>query len=473
MRKKIAIAVLAALPFFGAPFLFRQSPAQVVYADSSQPHYLKHLKQPKDEVQQILEVTRVVNTFDGAYGASEFIAGNIEEKVQMYGKEVTIVFHNYVQDGENVRYFRTGGIDILTKDAFRAVKNDVVATLRQAAEEAYNEHKDLSKRIINIQEQALRKRLAKDQKLEDLLDQKIPGYENLTVADGLGTPRVVLPDFVPSQFHVGPLLRALGVTFINSEFVGYDWLARQIDFVQGKPNILKHELTHSCRKLQGIPTIYEYDAEFHASMVMDHNALWFMRHPYLQDARLVAKVLFGFDAVKAFNDARKVSLIPGSPLDEKQLANYATKIKIIQQEIHNTFFEKFLPEYYANLSFWTAVNEDLNDGNAAFKICMWAHYQPTLLDGKGRETTVQWLRKNQRVIEEAAKEALEEIQKERNSPTPIVIPDAHQFSPQEKELAKSFLKVMGVSEEEDLGPLIKIVQQMHRDGVFDRLRFYR
>ncbi len=473
MKKRLAIAALVALPFFGAPYIFRQSPAQVVYADSSQPHYLKHLKQPKDEVQQILEVARVVNTFDGAFGASEFIAGNIEEKVKVYGKDVTIVFHNYVQDGEDVRYFRTGGIDVLKKGAFEAVKQDIVATLHEAAEDAYKEHEHLSKRIIAIQEKAVGKRLENSQKLEDLLDQKVKGYENLIVADVLGVPRLSRVDFVPSQLHVGPLLDALGITFINSEFVGYDWLARQIDFVQGRPNILKHELVHNCRKLQGIPTIYEYDAEFHASMVMDHNALWFMRHSYLNDARSLAKVLFGFDAVKAFNDSRKFSLLPGSPLDENKMADYAKKINLVEKEIHDTYFEKFLPEYIANLSFWTAVNDDLNDKNAAFKICAWAYYQPTLLDGKGRESTVQWLRKNQKVIEEAAKEALEEIQKERENPQPIMVPDVHHFSPQEKELVKSFLKVMGVSDDEDLAPVLKVVQQMSKDGVFDRLRFYR
>src|SRR3989344_1578566 len=471
MRKKLGALILAAVPALGIAY-FPRSHAQdgqdaQAAAQNNVPHYLRHISSPSNEVDQIIEEAKVLDAYHGRFGTSTFINGNITLEHQIHGKNVTFVFHNYVQQGEQVRY-GANGFTMLSQAEFAAVTSDIVTTLERAAQEAYNDHSNVSRRIIEIQEAHLKrnKRLGENEKLEDLLDQPIPDYPGLTIADGLNIPRLTVTDFVPTQLHFGPLPRSiLGVTYLNSEVVGYHPLARQIDFVNGGPNVLKHELVHNCRKLQGIPYAFEFDAEFHASMVEQDNGLWFLRHPYLEDARSLAKVLFRFDAKRALENAIPMQLMLGSPIRRDLLEDYVVKIRQIRTEIRRTYLDDFLPEFYTHHAFWTAVNEDLNDGNGAFKIFMWSKYEPTLL--QGAQNTSRWMQQNRQIIEDASRQALRNIENEQPAEGGIVMA-LRALPKEEREALISFASTLGI-QAQDLGPSLRVLERLADSRALNRL----
>lgn len=473
MRKKIGALILAAVPALCITY-FPNSHAQEPpnARQSSNPHYLEHITAPANEVDQIIEEAKVLDAHHGQFGTSTYINGNITIQKQIHGKNVTFVFHNYVEQGDQVRH-GAQGFTMLSKAQFAAVTSDITTLLERASQEAYNDHSGITRRIVEIQEAHLKRnnRLAQNEKLEDLLDQQIPDYPGLTIADGLNIPRLALQDFVPTQLHFGPLPRSiLGVTYLNSEVVGYHPLARQIDFVNGGPNILKHELVHNCKKLQGIPYVYEFDAEFHASMVEQDNGLWFLRHPYLEDARSLAKVLFRFDAKRALENAIPMQLMLGSPIRRDLLEDYVVKIRQIRTEVRRTYLDDFLPEFYTHHAFWTAVNEDLNDGNAAFKIYMWSKYEPTLL--QGAQNTARWMQQNRQIIEDASRQALRNIANEERNNEGGILQAFRRLPKEEQDALRSFISTLGIQEKE-LGPAIRVLERLSDSGTLNRLRGLR
>src|SRR3989338_486893 len=184
-KKRLAIAALAAIPFFGIVYFPSQSNyAQEAPKTAVRPHYLRDLNQPTDEVEQIIEEARVMDANRSRFATTTYRNGNIEHKQQVQCKEVTFVFHNYSDQGDYIRYGHSSGFDELTRDGFAAVRSDIVTTLDQAAREAYAEHSNLTRRIIELQEAHLKKnnRLAANEKLEDLLDREVAGA-GITYAD--------------------------------------------------------------------------------------------------------------------------------------------------------------------------------------------------------------------------------------------------------------------------------------------------
>ena len=206
-------------------------------------------------------------------------------------------------------------------------------------------------------------------------------------------------------------------------------------------------------------------------MVERDNPMWFLRHPYLDDARSLAKVLFSFDAERALQNARPVTLMVGTPLNREVLQSYVADIRRIRESIRTTYLNEFLPEFYTHLPFWMSVNEDLNDKNAAFKIYMWSKYQPTLLNGP--QNTYRWMQQNGQVIEEASRKALQNIRDEKKNPQGGVIRLYDAMSREEQGALRSFLQTLGVRENEDLRPAIRVLERMLTDDSFARLRLRR
>lgn len=447
--------------------------------ESGLPHFLQNVHQPKNEdsveqeIEQIIEQAKIWDNYQYAFGKSTYVNGNIEERVNIHGKEVRIVFHNYdyQKNKESIQYVRwnngTNDHERLSLNEFQKVKKYVTEQLVQASEEAYNAHKDLTATAIKAIEEDLKKNgaLAPEESLADKLDKKVPGYETLTEAEAQGIPVLFITDFVPKTFHVTNLPENyLGVTYINSESVGQDLRSILLDYVVGKPNTLKHELDHNCKKLQGIPLIFEYDAEFHASMIEEETLDHFLRHPYLKDARKLVHILRGIDPKRIIDEVFSLPLAFGTELNKEKLRQYIPLIREFSQEIKDIYHKEFLPEFFAHQTFWAAVNDDLRDDNAAFKVFMYARFEPTLLGGP--EPTKQWLEQNKYVIEQAAKKVLAELEnekKEQNKGTIVTL------TPIEKQALDSFMQSLDIPPSRWL-QAARIIKKLEESGAFRRIR---
>lgn len=484
MKKKAGIGryVLAgalALTTGAIPlYLTARADEEIHEYESNLPHFLQNVHQPKNEdpieqeIEQIIEQAKIWDTYQHSFGESTYVNDNIEERVNIHGKEVRIIFHNYdhQKNSEGTQYVRWNNgnnTERLSLKEFQKVKTYIAEQITQASQEAYDAHKDLTTTAIKAIENDLKKNgaLKPDENLTDKLDKKVEGYETLTIAEAQGIPVLHITDFTPSTIHITGLQETyLGVTYINSETVGQDMRSILLDYVMGKPNTLKHEFIHNCKKLQGIPLIFEYDPEFHASMIEDETIDRFIRHPYLQDARKLVHILRGIDPKRVMDEAFPLPLAFGTEINKEKLRQYIPLIKEFSQELQHIYHNEFLPEFFAHQTFWTAVNDDLRDDNAAFKVFMYTRFEPTLLGGP--EPTKQWLEQNKYVIEQAAKKVLAELENEKKEQIKGTIVN---LSMSEKKALDFFMKTLNIPQSHQV-QAANIIKKLEDSGTFRRIR---
>lgn len=389
---------------------------------AERPHYFKQIPNHfEDEVDWLTVKMVTYNSMLGKYPAKpakDFFNNSITVNAVVNGQNVEMIYKNYRNEDSNVflskkivAHYTNQGREELSLEDFEAVKKDMVDTLSLATKLAYEGHSKTKDKITNVLDGQLKKDkvLKEDEKLSDKL--AIQLESGLSVGDAMYIPDIKQADFVPKKFIYGPI-PALGMCYLNSGWVYYDPKARILDYMDPIPNILIHECEHRNTKLQRMPFAFAFDAETWASLpIMEKSdPLQFLVHPYYEDVRGVSKVLFGFDSKVAFEKSFFVTEGGVQP-DKKRLTEYISNIKKISTVIQNTALEEFIPEYYSHFSFWSTVNDKLKDKNAAFKLYMYMNYEPTVLGGA--MPTRKWLEKNKVVIEDAAKEALENLKNEK------------------------------------------------------------
>ncbi len=387
-------------------------------ASRSLPHYLQDMPTKyTDEVDQLTTKFVAYNSMKSKYPErppADFFNGSITVIAPVYGKNVEFIFKNYREEVSKADHKRTivahyngQGREELTLEEFEVVKKDIISTQVEASQQAYERHKNLEKGILSVLETQCREsKLLKDnEKLADKLDVLVA--QGVTVADALYLPRIEVTDFVPKKHIFGPI-PALGMAYLNSGWVYYDPKARALDYVDKAPNVLIHECVHNNIKLQRIPFVSGFDEETWASLPIleKSDAIEFLKHPYYEDVRHISKVLFGFDSDLAFEKSFFMTA-GGVKIDRDRLSFYIQQIKQISKIIQDTAMKDFMKEYYAHFSFWSTVNEELKDGNAAFKVYMYFVFEPTLLGGP--QTTLKWLEMNKLIIDEASKKAKENL----------------------------------------------------------------
>jgi len=464
---------------------------------STTPHYLENLVSPKDSVDRVIELRRIVSVFANSFAKTPFIDGNITKKVTLHDKVCEIYFHNYVRelsnrDGkttEKIFYYNATGKRELSKEQFQAVESDIVNTLTAAVEQAYEYHKGIQEndRVISgIQKYLVKQGLFTDKiRLKDILQNPVPEDPKLTIADVLGIPSIRRKDFVPRQLHFSALSHGiLGITYLNTGVVGYHPLARQMDFIVDHPDILAHELTHNNPELQGIPKVWHYDAEVHATMVMHPGIIHFLRHSYLEDIRKMSRVLFSFDSEKVVEDIVRYSTDMGIKLDRKKTATYLKHSDKIFKLLSDTYVD-FLAEFHIHQDYWTAINKELGDDNAAFRVFTYLKFEPTLLDKiieveengkkvrKNDNATYKFIQEHRGVIKEAAKKARKELDMDgKNAVLSSRFKGAKDFydslSPKQGFAVRQFLKTIGFSDNKNPKELFGIIDDLIRAGVISK-----
>ncbi|MBI4140922.1 hypothetical protein HY485_03745 [Candidatus Woesearchaeota archaeon] len=428
LREKTLQGILAGAILAGSASMFpaiqQQARAQET-VQSSRAHYLQGIDVPDDPVKKLFEKERVYNSIKGTYSRQRppIINESIQIKQTILGKNVTLTFVNYVNKGDHVVHYTSNGMQRLTYPEFQAVVQDHAAYIEESALTLEKRFKEPSKRILETVEANLRKakKLPADKKLEDILNEQITGYDGITVRDALLVPPPALTakDFLPQQYYFGVLPTGqrggsiLGVTYLNVGVVGIDPKARILDYINGKPTILMHEMMHANEKLQGMPLVFYFDAELYADLaeISNMDYLEITSHPYLDVPRQLSDTLFSFNSDLAFENVRDFAIMPGTSFEEsagyKKLRKTMHVVNDIAKKFQTKSLEEFFPEFYASPHYWITVNEFHRDGTAAFKIFFYANYEPTSLGGP--EATRKFMEENKEVIKETSEQVLKEL----------------------------------------------------------------
>ena len=443
------------------------------------------MKQPTDPLEKMLEKERMYRSLRTKYPPKPRqikINGSVEVKRKIHGVDVLMVFPNYVKqkDGK-VRHYHATGVDTYTSPEFQCIIEDHVNYIRQGAGLAMQDYKDTLKIILSAQEKVLKEEglLQEGQKLKDLLDQDVPGYEGLKVKDVLMTPDITIQDFVPRRYYFGEI-PALGLTYINSGIIEIDPKARVLDHINGWPVILVHEMTHRNPKLQSYPILNKFDAELWASLpeLVYEDMNHFLEHGYLRDIRKVAKILFNFDSDLAQTDMTSLDLMTGTELEKddghKKVREYIKKVSAISKAIRDVAFNQYIPEFYTHPLYFITLNEFLKDDNAAFKLMMYMNFEPTLLGGP--ERTRDFIQENEEVFEDLARNVIWNLKKGRRERLDDDELDRikqgleqrlKQMDPAQKKTLMQAAKRFGMAETGNIDDLIRFGMRLYKLGIVD------
>src|SRR3989344_22373 len=162
------------------------------------PHYLENVYRPDNSLENLLEKDRVYRSMQGKYpgtGTKSFTTGSMEVQTELAGKKVTLHFSQYVRRGKEIYHYHALGMDKLTEEQFDCVVQDQIDYLKQAADWAVQDYKNILASVLEMQEKTLKEQgvLKEEQKLEELLDKEIPGY-GITLRETLFTPDITLQD---------------------------------------------------------------------------------------------------------------------------------------------------------------------------------------------------------------------------------------------------------------------------------------
>ncbi|MBU4501027.1 MAG: hypothetical protein KKA79_00425 [Nanoarchaeota archaeon] len=386
--------------------------------DTNIPHYLKGLtpiseltdvNEIEKEIRKTAEIFRMYEsqTYSGMYDFVKISNYNEEETVNIYGKDIKIVYHEYMKKGDKILYTNPLGIEELTLEEFEVVKNDIKEQVKLAVDANVEAYKTLPGKIKTELEKLLE---IKD--LDAIADQKIPEYDGITYGDVLGYFKLEGKDFVPDELHLA-LIPALGLSIVNAKLVMYSPIGRSQDYILGFPSTLAHEFTHASTKIQSIPFSWQFDAELQASYVQlgeNQSFLTYLLHDYLAPFRETEKRYFSFDANHMLKKILGADKASNYTFHEEEMAKEFPLMDQVREEFKKSMPD-FFAEYYTNRLFWYAVNHKFNDPNVWFDILMAQKYEPTIYaegdkENKGAFDDLQFLKE----VEDAG--VLEEIRTE-------------------------------------------------------------
>ncbi len=453
------------------------------------PHYLQGLTQPKDKLENMLEKDRVYSTLKTKYpykNRYSTLNGSMEVQAKIHEVNATLIFPNYVRQGDKINHYHSMGIDVYSQMEFQCVINDNIEYIRESATLAMKDYENLLPLVLDAQEKMLRKSgsLKEGENLKDFLDKDVEGYPGLKARDILFTPDTKIQDFIPRQYYFGEI-PALGVTYINAGIIGIDPKARILDYINGWPTIMVHEMTHRNPKLQSYPMLHKFDAELWASFpeLVHEDMMHFLNHPYLEDIRKVSKILFHFDSELAYQDIVKLRTMIGCELESnKKLKEYIEQVTRISQEIRDTAFNKYVPEFYTHPLYFMTLNEFMNDNNAAFKLIMYMTHEPTLLGGPEYDKngllvsfpTRDFIQENKDVIEESFRTVMrmlrnnreDEVSEEYKAKVKAELERRlSRMGPEKERMLTETAKRFGMPTTGKIEDLIKFGLKLHRVGI--------
>lgn len=252
-----------------------------------------------------------------------------------------------------------------------------------------------------------------EKELLKLLNLPAPEKSDITIRELNGLPRQSrLSDFVPRELHLGYNTELpggiLGVTWLNAGVIYYNPGARIRDYLTQKPMVLEHEMVHVNINLQELLLAQGFDPEIMASipeMFYPENQIELLHHPYTAVIRELIHNYFGFDYIRAQKESFLWDYEGSLEIDEEKFRENSKRWQEIKAELLPFFQKKVVPEFYSNTTWWSAMNQKLQDKNSVFHIVMAANYNLTRLGGE--KETQRWLETNENEIREIAERAYE------------------------------------------------------------------
>lgn len=300
------------------------------------------------------------------------------------------------------------------------------------------------------------------------LDDPMPDHKDVTYREFNYLPKPVkVSDFVPRELHLGVPVETgggiLGETWLNTGIIYYDPDARIVDWLDGKPKVMAHEMVHNNSDFQRFPMSEGFDVELMASlpeMLMPENKIDLANHGYASTVRELDHIYFGFDFDKMQKDVEIMDLSGNIILNEERYRYYSNLLSQIQAENLDFFENVTVPEFYSDPIWWSTVNQIRGDQDSVFRITMALHYNPTILGGS--KATLDWLESNKQIILDAAEEGFEAGINADNSDnnsdsdggvSPFLIAEYNRmFTPEQRSILESYFK----AHPEQLKALVKM-----------------
>ncbi|MBI2672024.1 hypothetical protein HYX16_03770 [Candidatus Woesearchaeota archaeon] len=398
------ITSLLALPVLAYSLTFN-SIAQAQEKKEKKSFLLENISSPEDEIDRVIEETRVNESYKDVFAEEEYAEGIITVKKDVYDG-MTFYFHNFVDKRDKIIYYDGNGAHSISREEFKVLEKEFIEYCIKGVEKCYNQYKELRPKIIASQEEHLKEKglLDKDKSLKEILDKKVPDLEGILYKETLKIPEIEKNKFAPREVHFGHSSGLFGLAYLDTRAIQITPKGYQVDYINRSFDTFMHENTHAISDLQDRVGAYSYNFEFGATMVEIPNIMWFLIHSYLADARELSKVLFHFDSdrvLKECLDKSKPKM--GVKIDKEKMRVYLKEVDKIRKKISGVYLNEFLPKFIANRTYYESINRDLKDVNAAFKIFMYLKYEPTSLGGD--VATIKWLKENEQVVDEILKKS--------------------------------------------------------------------
>ena len=368
----------------------------------------KNFKPAKGELAKFKELLQMFElTKDDAYykGAKVFNDG-LSFNVSVEGASFPVVLYQYAKENGKLVYISARGKEIQPAGEEERLQKCFSGLVKKAVENNYRDHNfrlaEIAGKYFKLPPSEMNAALRKD-----------TGY-GVTLGEALKLQPMERRDFVPKTLYVGSVAseHVLAYAFLNSGIVVYGLQGVLWDYIVGEPQTLQHELIHKNPKLQSMPAAWQFDVELFASLApfldAESPVMDFISHGYLKTVRDMAKVYFGLDTAQIRREVIGYDYNRRFVINEAKLNKYSALAKEASAELKRASIERILPEFYADLPFWLAVNKKFNDQSAAFKVLMARDYEPTILGGY--EKTAEWIERNGEVIRKITQEALKKLE---------------------------------------------------------------
>ncbi len=380
------------------------------------PHYLAGYTQTKDQIEAFnqMQLNYRNSWIDSKNKARA--AANFGEKTELtfYGHTVVLYLPMYRRADGGVYYYT--GVDAvrLTEKEFECVKDDLRQWIQQAIDADYEDHKSITP--LAIESFAKQSGMTTDE-VKELLPKPIVEY-GTTYSEVYKIPQLEPADFISGvkYMYFTPMGSCNAAVYLQSVVI-FTPCVRRMDHILGFSSVIKHELIHANRKLQGMPLLWYFNYELFAALMpfleQPTNLDDFFYHSYLETPWEALRVFGCFDIAKLRKELFRYN-VPwgGNAMNRELLTNYLNEINKATVWLRESGL-KVLAEFYSDPRVWAAINDMSHDDDMAYRVIMAKLYEPTCLGGHSK--TVRFILKHADESKSIADAAWERVGKNRNN----------------------------------------------------------
>lgn len=417
-KRLVVIAVLSlagALPAVAQqlPFFFPEGIYQTNNPLRQREEYVRFLNATFACNQGISDQGQVLNGMGATIPGSDSLSVQTDvvstDSVTENPAKMKMIFDHYIKVNGKIRYSDLCHQQFITNEQFDVVVKGLQKQAVDAAQKDYDFYVKIYERTIEVR--AAKLGISKAELVKQL-DEKVPGYPNVTFRELHRLPKPMHPsDFIPRELHLGfnpPLGGILGVTWLNTGVIYYNPNAWMTDYLNGIPKVMQHEMVHGNINIEKWPLSEAFDVELMASlpeMLYEENKTDFPSHGYASDIRELAQIYFGMDWAEMHKQIVKMDFAGNIVYDDEKYLYYYQQIDQVKAEMMKFFVEVTIPEFYSDPIWWSAINDIRGDNNTVFRITMADHYKICSLGGCA--ASQEWLETHKDEILAIAKKAFE------------------------------------------------------------------